>query len=188
MYRMVSRVTKSLMSALSAPDAAAQALQQGPIDFADSDIVHYTAKPGHVTDLESDRTLDALLSGQLGPAVVLVYADWCGHCKNMMDAYEMAAKQANVPFVRIQGAKCPVSARKYQVLGYPTIFGVATIGGPLRKFGSARTIDNFVNFGNGLTAEPVVTQVVPVTEAVAVVEPGPKVETMAPTVEVLEEN
>jgi hypothetical protein len=71
------------------------------------------------------------------------------------------------------------------------------IGGPLRKFGSARTIDNFVNFGNGLTVEPVVNQVaeLPVVAA-PIVAPlvaitnveGPKIETMAPTVEVVEEH
>ena len=179
MYRMVSRLTRSLLGSFGSTNKQAEG---GPIDFAESDVVSWVPKPGSVHDLQSDRTLDAILAGAFGPAVVMVYAEWCSHCKNMMDAYEGAAKISKVPFVRIQGSDCPISARKHQVLGYPTVFGVPTVGG-LRKFGSARTIENLSQFAMALgPAEPFVEA--PTVPVAAV--PAVTIETIPPTVEVID--
>jgi len=129
--------------------------QVAPADFATTDIVKFNATLGLVNDIDSDRTLDALLSGVFGPVVVLVYADWCHHCKNMMPAYEQAAKTSPIPFVRIQGHKAPVTARKHMIAGYPTIFGVANVNGvstgaPPRRYASARSAEAFVEFAVAL--------------------------------------
>jgi len=124
-------------------------------DFAETDLVQYSPKQSQVTQLESDRTLDALLSGMHGPCVVMVYAEWCSHCRNMMEAYEVAAKTSAIPFVRIEGMKAPVSSTKYGITGYPTVFGVASVGGPPRRFGGMRTPDMLLEFAKALGNGPV---------------------------------
>lgn len=119
-------------------------------DFAATDSVNFVPKAGAVIDVVSDKTTDALLSGAFGPCVVVFVAEWCVHCKNMNDAFEAAAKVASVPFVRVQGPKVPVSGQKYAVAGYPTIFGVANVGGPPRRYASLRTVEGLSEFASGL--------------------------------------
>ena len=49
------------------------------VSFATEDAVSYSPVLGKVNDVSSDRTADALLSGTLGPAVVLFGAE-CSIC------------------------------------------------------------------------------------------------------------
>lgn len=151
-YGVASRGVRGLLGPVEQPKAA---LTAAPTDFAPDDQVAFAPSAGSVTDLKSDKTLDAILSGAFGPAVVMVYADWCSHCRNMMDAYEAAAKGVSgVPFVRIQGREAPISSRKHAVTGYPTVFGVANVGGPPRRFMAQRTTDALVEFARGLAGLP----------------------------------
>ena len=119
---------------------------QVPKDFDVNDLVHFQPLFGQVTEIHSDRTLDAMLNGKFGPVVVLVYAEWCSHCKNMEMAYEDAAKLSKVPLVKINGNKAMVSTVKHGITGYPTIFGISSLGGGPSRYASARTTEGFLEF------------------------------------------
>lgn len=142
LYRFASRMLSKAMKSGPAKLPSAE--------FATTDVVMFEPKPFAVTSLESDKTVDALLSGQFGPVVLMFYADWCTHCKTMMDAYEAAAALSRVPFVKVQGQLAPVSAQKHAVTGYPTIFGISFLPGPPRRFASMRTKEGLLEFANAL--------------------------------------
>ena len=105
---------------------------------------------GTLTEITSDRTLDAILAGNYGPAVIMVYADWCIHCKNMTEAFENASKTARVPFIKVQGSLAPVTCKTHAVAGYPTVFGVGDQRGPPRRFGGHRTTEALLDFSKSL--------------------------------------
>lgn len=195
LYRVASRAVSYVLAPKAEPQAPAQA------SFAEADAVKFVPTTGSVTELESDRSVDAILSGAFGPAVVLFYATWCNHCVNMEAAYAAAAQAAKIPFVRIQGGKAPVSSQKYAVTGYPTVLGVANVGGLPRRFAAARTPEAFAEFAESLKPSVAAPAAVPapapvaapaapvayppnVTE-VAVKPVQPVIEAMPPTVEVV---
>lgn len=152
MYSVSQRYLKSIL----APVPEAKTIPS----FADSDVVKFVATSKTVpSEVTSDKTADAILSGAFGPAVVVFYADWCVHCQNMSAAYEEAAKAAGIPFVRVQGSLAPVSSRKYGVTGYPTILGVANVGGLPRRFAAPRTKEALLEFAMGLSPADTVIDV-----------------------------
>jgi thiol-disulfide isomerase/thioredoxin len=103
----------------------------------------------------------------------MVYATWCTHCQAMEPAFEAAAKMSNVPFVKVQGSHAPVTALKYAVTGYPTIFGVARIGGGPRRFAGMRTAEAFADFAKAIDmGADAVTKPVVVAEAGAAAAPA----------------
>ena len=124
---------------------------QIPVSFDAKDSVQFKPEFGKVIDVASDMTVDALLQGTFGPVVVMFYADWCTHCKNMADAYENAAKISTIPFVRVDGGKVPISSRTYSVTGYPTILGVANVPGKPRHYAGLRTTEGLLEFSQGLS-------------------------------------
>ena len=123
---------------------------QAPVSFDAKDSVQFKPEFGKVIDVSSDMTVDALLQGTFGPVVVMFYADWCTHCKNMADAYENAAKLSTIPFVRVDGGKVPISSRTYSITGYPTILGVANVPGKPRHYAGLRTTEGLLEFSQGL--------------------------------------
>jgi thiol-disulfide isomerase/thioredoxin len=192
LYSVSKRYIKMLLEPAKEP-----AVPEAPA-FNDADAVKFVPSVGEPLEVASDKTADAILSGQFGPAVVVFYADWCVHCKNMMDAYESAARKATIPFVKISGASAPVSGRKYGVSGYPTIFGIANVGPGVRRHNGPRTEASFLEFAVGLAGTPsappeapVAAPVIPVPVAVAataeaVVEPAAEIAVIPPTVHVTE--
>ena len=128
-------------------------------DFDPQDSVNFAPVLGSVIELTSDKTADAILAGAFGPAVVVFVADWCGHCRNIAAAFEAAAVDAVVPFVRVRGDSAPVSSAKYGIAGYPTVLGYASVGGPPRRFASQRTKEALLQFAlalKGTVVMPVV--------------------------------
>ena len=119
-------------------------------DFSPADSVSFAPSLGKVVEVASDRTADAILSGVFGPAVVIFVADWCGHCRNIAAAYEAAAAESSIPFVRVKGDSAPVSSGKYGISGYPTVLGFASVGGPPRRFASQRTKEALLQFAMAL--------------------------------------
>jgi thiol-disulfide isomerase/thioredoxin len=130
--------------------------------FDARDTVTYTPVPNKVFDTTSDMTVNAVLSGGLGEAVVLIYADWCVHCRTMMPAFESAAIKSSVPFIRIQGQSASVTSTKHKVLGYPTVLGITSTG-VVKQFKEQRTEEELLKFAEELKADPVpeVIQVAP---------------------------
>ena len=113
LYSVGSRMLKSAMKPQAAGTGA-----PATTEFSPTDLVNYQPKLGSVVELESDRTVDAILSNTFGPAVVMVYAPWCTHCHTMDEAFTKAAGLSHgVPFFKVQGVKCPVSSNKYGVTG-----------------------------------------------------------------------
>jgi thiol-disulfide isomerase/thioredoxin len=130
--------------------------------FDSRDTIQYSPVPNKVFETASDMTVNAVLSGGLGEAVVLIYADWCVHCRNMMPAFESAAAKSSIPFIRIQGQSATVTSTKHKVLGYPTVLGI-TASGVVKQFKEQRTEEELLKFAEELKANPVpeVIQVAP---------------------------
>lgn len=186
----VMRFVNRMIAKAMGPKAAATA---APTDFKPEDTVQFVPALKGPTTVTSDRTIDAVLRGTFGPAVVMFYADWCTHCKNMMEAFEAAAAVAGVPFVKIQGHQAPITSQQFGVTGYPTLFGVMAAGGVPRRFAAMRTKEALLEFAGALglpgTLNPVVP-VAPVAPSVAsavasAVGPtmGPVVAAVAPPLE-----
>jgi len=75
-----------------------------------------------VAELSSSEDGDSFLKS--GPGILMAYAPWCGHCKNMMNAYEMASTQSPVKFARLEGQKAADFMRKHEIRGFPTLLVV----------------------------------------------------------------
>lgn len=133
-----------------------------PAHFDSRDTIQYSPVSGRVFDTASDMTVNALLSGGLGPAVVMIYADWCRHCTDMMPAFEEAAVASGVQFVRIQGVAAPVTCQKHKVLGFPTILGIHE-NGTVMRFNEVRTSQKLLEFASSLmpSAKKIDTPIVP---------------------------
>jgi thioredoxin-like negative regulator of GroEL len=126
--------------------------------FDSRDAVTYSPVLGRVLDTSSDMTVNAVLSGGLGPAVVMIHAEWCRHCTDMMPAYDEAAAKSSVPFIRIQGAAAPVTSAKHKVLGFPTIIAISH-DGKISRFNDLRTAEKLLEFGNRQAAVPAPEQI-----------------------------
>ena len=86
-----------------------------------------------------------------GPGILLVYAPWCGHCKNMMAGYEIASTLTDVKFARVEGSKVPAFMQAREVRGFPTLFTVAK-NGDVQRYASGRDTQSLVNKANELNA------------------------------------
>ena len=155
--------------------------------FSLEDSVSFSPQLGLVNEISSDKTVDAILSGSMGPAVLMFHADWCGHCKNMEPAYAAAAKDSSVPFVKVNGSSAPVSSNKYAVTGYPTVFGISALG-LLNRYSNARTAEAMLEFTRLLVptkSEPLAQPMAhPIAQPVPFAQPAPAqpVQPMAQTV------
>lgn len=134
--------------------------------FDSRDTVAYNPVIGRVFDTSSDMTVNAVLSGGLGPAVVMIHAEWCRHCTDMMPAFDEAASKSSVAFVRIQGAAAPVTSTKHKVAGFPTILGISH-DGKISRFQDLRTAEKLLEFANRQLAVPPVPAPAPTAVVVA---------------------
>jgi len=118
--------------------ATTQAAGAAPADEAwlSSGVSHLAA--------EGDKAFDTFIAAN--PSVlVMFYAPWCGHCKNMKPAYAEAAKTAEGVLAAVD---CTVSAavcQKFGVRGYPTIKYFKN-GAEAGKYERGRTAAEFVSF------------------------------------------
>jgi thioredoxin-like negative regulator of GroEL len=82
----------------------------------------------HIRELSSAKEAAALLKASQ-PALVLFYADFCGHCKQMMPDFEQAAEEASsktgVIIAKIESGKlkdmASVSSQLPAINGFPTM-------------------------------------------------------------------
>ena len=79
-------------------------------------------------------------------SMVLFYAPWCGHCKNMMGDWDKLKSKApeGVKIVKVNCDKKPELAERHKVKGFPTI--ILFKGGKKVYFEGARNLDNFLEF------------------------------------------
>jgi thiol-disulfide isomerase/thioredoxin len=67
---------------------------------------------------------DVVRDQLLDDAVVMVYAEWCPHCKTTTPEFFKASIASDTPFFAINGPKCPDAVAALGVKGYPTIIRV----------------------------------------------------------------
>ncbi|XP_064481351.1 protein disulfide-isomerase A5-like [Ornithodoros turicata] len=102
----------------------------------------------HVHRLTKDN-FDSVLK-EKSSVLVMFYAPWCGHCKNMKAAYAEAA--AAMDSQKIPGALAAVDATverdlasKYNVRGFPTLKYFKN-GNLVEEYNKQRTADDLVNY------------------------------------------
>lgn len=88
--------------------------------------------------------------------VLLIYANWCGHCRDMMKAFEDAAKATHeksktavnkVMFVRAEAGKVPRLANAPGIAGFPTIIGIFQNGKEF-PYNGPRDVSSFMKFAD----------------------------------------
>lgn len=66
-----------------------------------------------------------------GPAAVMFWARWCGHCQRLLPVFDELAREfsGSVKFVKVELEQNPATASQYQVQSVPTII-LFKNGGP----------------------------------------------------------
>jgi thiol-disulfide isomerase/thioredoxin len=97
--------------------------------------------PNKVVNLTSAQDVkDFLVQGGL----VMIYADWCGHCKNMMPALEEASNAPGTRIGRFDGTKDQKFMQEQGIRGFPTILLKGTGEGEFPKYNGQRDKDSLI--------------------------------------------
>merc|ERR1719427_86991 len=133
------RKTEDLIAFMKDPKPAAPKPVEKSWADENEDVVHLT-----------EDTFRDFVKGETH-VLVMFYAPWCGHCKNMKPAYAEAAKIVNHDD-KIDGKLVAVDcdankalAKRYEVGGYPTIKYFRK-GRDFLKYTGARDKDSFVDY------------------------------------------
>lgn len=89
--------------------------------------------------------------------MVMFYAPWCGHCKNLKPKYEQAARNnsnPNIKFARINCDEHKSSCGAYQVQGYPTL-KVFLPGGKVEDYNGGRDEASLLSVAEGFAKKMV---------------------------------
>jgi thioredoxin 1 len=71
-------------------------------------------------DVTEKEAMD-LLANDASPAIVFVYATWCGFCNKMKPVYDAAVAQyPNVKMVKLDAATAPMFVKQHKIAGFPT--------------------------------------------------------------------
>ena len=83
-----------------------------------------------------------------GTKLVLFYADWCGHCKNIKPVWDETATKVNADEVKMIKVNCGEGTekdqevmKKYSIDGYPTI--IKFVNGTPSLYRGDRDSDSF---------------------------------------------
>ena len=72
------------------------------------------------SDVSSEAEAREALGGD-APAMVFIYAEWCGFCKKAMPLYdELAKEHADVKMLKLEASKAAGLAKEKGVTGFPT--------------------------------------------------------------------
>lgn len=145
---LVFAFPKSASSEAPQQQLAAQPVQASFVPPAKQPV---SAGPSNVIELQNADEADAFLSQ--GPGILMAYAPWCGHCKNMMPAFDAASTQTSVKFARLEGSKAPAFMQKHGVRGFPTLITVSR-GNELGRHSGGRDVGSLLGAANVLTAPP----------------------------------
>jgi thioredoxin-like negative regulator of GroEL len=108
------------------------------------------------TDEEAKRSL--LPSGIA--KMVLVHANWCGHCRDMMPVYLDAAFKSDreIEWIRIDAKVAPSVVRRSDLKGFPTIYGIKE-NGELSQHSGGRDLMSLMKFAESLKRQkPVIIE------------------------------
>ena len=85
-----------------------------------------------------------------GKTIVLFYAPWCPHCKDVMPAWDQVAKNHQNDNVTVKKVNCesnPKAAEENEVQAFPTII-LFKNNKKVATFDDERTAENIENFIN----------------------------------------
>jgi protein disulfide-isomerase-like protein len=77
--------------------------------------------------------------------MLLFYAPWCGHCKNMVNEVTELGEQLYDEKFLIGAVNCEKHqdvAKKYNIQGFPTIF--LSVDGKTEQYNGERTVEHFL--------------------------------------------
>ena len=110
-------------------------MQAAPIPMKPASI------PNKVQNIQTgEEAKQFLLQGGL----LMVYADWCGHCKNMMPALEEASNVAGTRIGRMDGSKEQKFMQEQGIRGFPTMLLKGSGEGEFPKYNGPRDKDSLV--------------------------------------------
>lgn len=93
---------------------------------------------------------ESLLKASAKPKVILAHAAWCGHCKQMMPAFMQAAEQyPDVEWIRVGDDAAKELAKRSDMKGYPTVYGVS-VNGNIKLHQGGRSEKQLIDFAKSL--------------------------------------
>ena len=119
--------------------------------FVGSLFYHYSVQQGMIETFVSDD-----VDYGTGKKLVLFYADWCGHCKNIKPVWNKASKKAkgDVKMVKVncgeENEEHQSIVDKYKIEGFPTI-KLLNNGKVESDYTGGRDVNDLVNYVNGLS-------------------------------------
>jgi thiol-disulfide isomerase/thioredoxin len=91
--------------------------------------------PNKVINIQNgEEAKQFLLQGGL----LMVYAEWCGHCKNMMPALEEASNVPGTRIARFDGTKDQKFMQEQGIRGFPTMLLKGSGEGEFPKYNGQR--------------------------------------------------
>lgn len=123
------------------------ASQNAPKQSTDS----HELKNADIVEFDTSEQAEAFMSSDTQRGLLLIYTNWCGHCKNMMPAYLEAARELKAEGIVIARVEAPKAGsefmKKYKITGFPTIL----VGGKNKKeFDGERSTESIVRFARSL--------------------------------------
>jgi len=141
------RTSEAILDFIKNPVVAPTELPPADWSVEDKHVVH-------LTDVNFENFVIA------NPSVlVMFYAPWCGHCKNMKPEYSAAAQIINTEnqiegkIAAIDCTKNPTITKNYEITGYPTIKYFKN-GKENLKYDKGRTADAIVEFMKSPVPKP----------------------------------
>lgn len=106
-----------------------------------------------VTEIDDAKAMEVLKGTYTGgPSLVLVQADFCGHCRNFKPVYaEAAASGSRAHFYSVDGTKARGVMAAHSITGFPTLLGVQG-DGLVVKYSGPRTKEAVLAFAAKLIA------------------------------------
>lgn len=105
---------------------------------------------------DSDFSGRDLKNKKPGYIVLLVYADWCGHCRDYHDTFQNVANMtrghSNVRLAVLEDKNSKKFKQHIEVRGVPSIF-IYTNGTDIKQFGGNR--DHMLDYVNMLQSTPI---------------------------------
>ncbi len=99
----------------------------------------------------SPSDLSELLNNKNGKSMLLVYADWCGHCKTMKPIWIEASKEMNTDSQKMFMVNCGGDSedekkimKEYSVDGFPTIL-IFNNGEYEKTYSGGRTKEDIIS-------------------------------------------